>query len=814
MKKVSSQLLHENGHDPSPEEIAEQAMMRAQAIRAQEKSEQAETKQPEALTEEQASAADAVAETVEEMPAEETEPVAEEPSDTEVTEEEMAASEPVSENMGTADIPEEIEKLAHSIFGTDQLTEPAEEKAPAETEQAPEAEESDASLEPAEEASEPDEETLPEVSSEIQDLADSLFTDMQESAQDQNSADEAPVPVIFGETPDSLESGDLHDLSNMEPIAGSGVTPEMIGSTEEESLEQSDSKELSAIDGAEETIVVEAADSEQSADDAEAGNDTAEKEDPAVAEDSAASEEGDDAETETAETVAADIQAEPVSEETAAEEPESVDSEAVLIEEAADDSVTDVAELEISEASEEEETESAEPIPDIHGSETPESNDLPVEEEAGNEEETADSDLDAPSGQAEEIITDSDVDMLILPAHTDSAEDISDAAEEAVTEEKESDEEEMPGLPEIPMPELSETEVEPDEDSEDTDEAEEEMPGLPELPLPEETSDDDVDSETDQYDADDDSDDDIDLESEQDDEPDAAMLIEKMQLADALGITLDDSDIVQIMTEEPPEWPVHVEDFGSRIEPGMLPESELAGQPPIPEDGKFTAKECRMRFRGEPEFRIPHGFTEIRAGACAAMDDLERLIVPDTVTRIGSGAFADSLSLTEVRLPATLEEIAEDAFEGCESLMRVTMPRSLEATAAKMFGPQTHVIWLETEKPAIIGDGRFTAKIRAKVYEDGDTLTVPEGYTEIRAGACAGLEDLKQVILPNTLVKICSGAFADCTGLIEITIPSGVTELDADAFEGCTAISRVIVSPQLSDAAKECFPNAAVLIRN
>ena len=377
----------------------------------------------------------------------------------------------------------------------------------------------------------------------------------------------------------------------------------------------------------------------------------------------------------------------------------------------------------------------------------------------------------------------------------------------------------MPGLPGLPEPEeiALTPAAEAEEPAEEPAAEAEDMPGLPELDMPEEPAIGAVseaaasalevilpDAEAAVPE--------IPEQPEPEDEPDAAVLIEKMQLADALGITLDDSDIVQIMTEEPPEWPVHVEDFGSRIEPGMLPESELAGQPPIPEDGKFTAKECRMRYKGEPEFRIPHGFTEIRAGACAAMDDLEKLIVPDTVVRIGSGAFSDSPSLTEIYIPASVEEIAEDAFEGCDSLIRVTMPRTLEAAAAKMLGPQTHVIWIESEKPAIIGDGRFTAKIRAKVYDGGDTLVIPEGYTEIRAGACAGLEDLMQVTLPTTLTKICGGAFADCTGLTELTLPAGVTELDPDAFEGCTGIRRVIVKATLADAAKQCFPNAAVLV--
>ena len=832
----------------SPEALAEQAMQRAKAMLVQEETESVASVESEAEhTDELQSEEIAAVEASEEVLPAETSPepeeqITESPVDTEQIPEEQAAEEsaaieppaedlttvataeiePIPEVAETAEIPEEIEKLAHSLFGTEQpeeKTESAEESVSVEEQN--ETEVSDEPAEPVE----------PEVSQEIHELAESLFADIPEAVQNEDTNAEAPVPAIFGENSDSLESGDLHDLSSMEPIAGSGATPEMIGRTEEDSLELKDNAELSAIDGADETAVP---DETEALPEAESAGELPDTDEPSEADvpiaDTADVETAAPAE-ETAEPAADEAEAsvEAESAEEAVEEPESGDDSAEdFVTEPAEDTVSaDEAEAEETDAfnAEPETTVAEESDSEEENSESAES-DMPDISEISAEEEIEPAAVVSDEA-AEEVRSDSVGDMLDLP-EVPSLEEQEDTVQEAesIPAQTDDSDEDMPGLPEIPMPELTEqaedTDAEEteeiDESENDSDEIDEDMPGLPELILPDapvlENDPDTADSEMETVVSEEETDDDLDLDTDQDDEPDAAVLIEKMQLADALGITLDDSDIVQIMTEEPPEWPVHVEDFGSRIEPGMLPESELAGQPPIPEDGKFTAKECRMRYKGEPEFRIPHGFTEIRAGACAAMDDLERLIVPDTVTRIGSGAFADNLSLTEVMLPATIEEIAEDAFEGCEALMRVTMPRSLEAAAAKMLGPQTHVIWLETEKPAIIGDGRFTAKIRGKVYDDGDTLTVPEGYTEIRAGACAGLEDLKQVILPNTLVKICSGAFADCTALTEVTIPSGVTDLDADAFEGCTAISRVIVSPQLADAAKECFPNAAVLIRN
>ena len=91
-------------------------------------------------------------------------------------------------------------------------------------------------------------------------------------------------------------------------------------------------------------------------------------------------------------------------------------------------------------------------------------------------------------------------------------------------------------------------------------------------------------------------------------------------------------------------------------------------------------------------------------------------------------------------------------------------------------------------------------------------LTIPEGYTEIRPGACAGLDSITEVRLPSTLQKICSGAFSECTSLRVLDIPASVTVLEEDAFEDCDALSMVAVPSHLAKEAKACFPNVDLAI--
>ena len=125
-----------------------------------------------------------------------------------------------------------------------------------------------------------------------------------------------------------------------------------------------------------------------------------------------------------------------------------------------------------------------------------------------------------------------------------------------------------------------------------------------------------------------------------------------------------------------------------------------------------------------------------------------------------------------------------------------------------------HITWLEPEKEdnGIAEDGKFTRKIRKEIYDGGSMLIIPEGYIEIRPGACAGLDDVTDVVLPQTLQKICGGAFSECSSIVSLDIPASVTELEEDAFEDCTSLRMVAIPSHLEAQAKACFPNADLMV--
>ncbi|MBQ4346082.1 MAG: leucine-rich repeat protein [Oscillospiraceae bacterium] len=276
--------------------------------------------------------------------------------------------------------------------------------------------------------------------------------------------------------------------------------------------------------------------------------------------------------------------------------------------------------------------------------------------------------------------------------------------------------------------------------------------------------------------------------------------------ADALADILFAQPVV---TETAPENEEITEESPAELPSEEVDTSSEETTVSVPEDGRLTAKECRRIYHGESCWEIPAGYREIRAGACAALEDLTAVVICDTMQRIGNGAFADCSALENITLPLSLQTLESDAFEGCDNITAVTAPEAMQEQVMAVFGDSVAYTWLK-EPPKIIGDGRFTAKIRNGMYCDEEELVIPEGYLEIRAGACAGLEELKRVILPSTLVKIAAGAFADCSALEEIAIPESVTELAEDAFEGCTALRRVTAPAHLESVIRTNFTNVLV----
>lgn len=159
---------------------------------------------------------------------------------------------------------------------------------------------------------------------------------------------------------------------------------------------------------------------------------------------------------------------------------------------------------------------------------------------------------------------------------------------------------------------------------------------------------------------------------------------------------------------------------------------------------------------------IAEGITSVGAYAfqgCHVQD----VAIPDSVTAIGASAFSGS-SLRQVTIPEGVTAIPGGAFSYCVQLTDVTLPGSVAAIAASAFNGSDGVT---VHCPAYSAALSYCqAKgLSYAITLFPDTLTLPEGTTQVQAEA-----------------------FADIGGPVNVGIPAGVTSLPDDVFSGTTVL--------------------------
>lgn len=73
-----------------------------------------------------------------------------------------------------------------------------------------------------------------------------------------------------------------------------------------------------------------------------------------------------------------------------------------------------------------------------------------------------------------------------------------------------------------------------------------------------------------------------------------------------------------------------------------------------------------------------------------------------------------------------------------------------------------------------------------------ESVTIPEGITEIQDYAFAGCQNLKEVVIPEGVTTIGDNAFWNCKSLEKVTIPSSLKKLGVYAFSA-TGLKSVTI---------------------
>lgn len=231
----------------------------------------------------------------------------------------------------------------------------------------------------------------------------------------------------------------------------------------------------------------------------------------------------------------------------------------------------------------------------------------------------------------------------------------------------------------------------------------------------------------------------------------------------------------------------------------------------------FEKNEKRMVYRPDwnevSSYTIPEGTTEIgtRAFLGGVECTLKEIILPNSLKKIDDYAFEGCYELERIDIPEGVTSIGYQILPDYGYLETITVPSSVSEMNGNPFKGKRVEVILSADNPYFeIVDGVLFDKnhgcLVAYLYDTGEeSYVIPDGITEISAGAFSGCGWLKQITIPESVTVIGAEAFHNCIGLENIVIPEGVTELGEGAFSQCENLKTVSLPSSLKKIGKNAF---------
>jgi hypothetical protein len=91
------------------------------------------------------------------------------------------------------------------------------------------------------------------------------------------------------------------------------------------------------------------------------------------------------------------------------------------------------------------------------------------------------------------------------------------------------------------------------------------------------------------------------------------------------------------------------------------------------------------------------------------------------------------------------------------------------------------------------------------------SVTIPNGVTNIGAGAFNYCQYMTSITIPESVISIGDNAFSDCFSLTNVAIPAGVTNIGAQAFENCWSVASVTIPSGVTNIEYEAFASCTNL---
>lgn len=139
-------------------------------------------------------------------------------------------------------------------------------------------------------------------------------------------------------------------------------------------------------------------------------------------------------------------------------------------------------------------------------------------------------------------------------------------------------------------------------------------------------------------------------------------------------------------------------------------------------------------------------------------EQVTELNIPEGVEKIGCTAFERCLGITKVSLPSTLKKVGADAFYDCTDIMTVNITSLQDYCSIDFGNPGANPF-----QDYIMNRAFTWMLINGQYLRNLETLTIPDGLTEIKPNTFAKVDNSSYVVIPSSVSKI--GAYAFYTSV-------------------------------------------------
>lgn len=171
-------------------------------------------------------------------------------------------------------------------------------------------------------------------------------------------------------------------------------------------------------------------------------------------------------------------------------------------------------------------------------------------------------------------------------------------------------------------------------------------------------------------------------------------------------------------------------------------------------------------------FTFDSPLTRIGNQAFLYKTDIIEIIIPDSVASIGENAFWGCSGLTSVVIPDSVKTISNRAFLHCTGIKNISIGSGLYELGTSVFGNcQIETITVSSKNQTFTSKNSncVIEKLNNTLYVGCMNTYIPDGVTQIAAGAFYGCKGLQSITIPGSVTYIGNEAFAECENLYTIT---------------------------------------------